>query len=82
MISLFLPVWDRQDSQEQRRKLDCLLLRGNLVPNKEDIPEDRVKSSVANLLFKRTGVDLDKEDLELVHLKAATEETPKSAFVR
>lgn len=72
----------RQDAQEQRRKLDCLLLRGSLVPNVDDVPEEKVKSSVANLLYKRTGVDVDRGDLDLVHLRPATEEAPKSAFVR
>ena len=62
--------------------MDCLLMRGSLVPSADDVPEEKVKTAVANLFFKRTGVECDKEDLDLVHLRPATEEMPKSAFVR
>ena len=72
----------RQDALEQRRKLDCLLLRGSHVPNPAEILPEKVASTIANLFFKRAGVECDKEDLELVHLRAATEDSPKSAFVR
>ena len=46
-----------QDAQEQRKRLDCLLFRGPLVPNVGEYPdEQRLTHFVVGLIFKRAGM--------------------------
>ncbi len=49
-----------QDAQEQKKRLDCLLFRGPLVPNVgEYADEHRLTHFVVGLIFKRAGtIDL------------------------
>jgi hypothetical protein len=70
----------RADATEQKRKLDCLILKGPAVP--EGVPDDKWFFAVSSLVEKRTGVPCESEDLDFVCIRAATEEVPKSVFVR
>ncbi len=45
----------KQDAQEQKRRLDCLILKGSALPigdkdAVENIEEDRAKEIVANVI--------------------------------
>ncbi len=54
-----------QDAQEQKKRLDCLLFRGPLVPNIGEYPdEQRLTHFVVGLIFKRAGIANQKSIFE------------------
>ena len=65
----------RQDAQEQRRKLNCLLFRGPVIPNPAEVSHSRIKFLVANLISKRTGVSVEADDLDFVSVREINETT-------
>ena len=67
----------RQDAQEQKRKLDCLILKGLTINtgssiNPEEISSERAKFIVSNLIRKRAAVSCESEDLDFVAIKQAS----------
>ena len=59
----------RQDAQEQKRKLDCLLLKGPVIPNPDDVCESKTKFTISVLLAKRAGINCDVEDIDFATIK-------------
>jgi hypothetical protein len=52
-----LLLFANQDAQEQKKRLDCLLFRGPLVPSVGEFPdEQRLTHFVCGLIFKRAGL--------------------------
>lgn len=74
----------KQDAQEQKRRLNCLLLKGPAVPEDEEgiLKEEKAIFTIAVLISKRAGVDCESTDIDFVSIRPANEENPKSAFVR
>ena len=72
----------RQDAQEQRRKLNALIIKGPALPAENEVKANREVSQVATLITKRAGVEVTSDDLDLVRFQPATEEFPRCCFVR
>eukprot|EP00094_Tigriopus_californicus_P000624 TCALIF_00606-PA protein Name:"Similar to ncs-2 Neuronal calcium sensor 2 (Caenorhabditis elegans)" AED:0.38 eAED:0.38 QI:0/0.5/0/0.66/1/1/3/0/607 len=74
----------KQDAQEQKRKLNCLIFRGPAVPEDEEgiLKEDKAIFTIAVLISKRAGVECESEDIDFVSIRPGNEENTKSAFVR
>lgn len=72
----------RQDAQEQRRKLNAIILKGPALPAENEVKAAHEVRQVATLITKRAGVEVTSDDLDLVRFQPATEEFPRCCFVR
>ena len=70
----------KQDADDQRRKLNCLILYGSVLNNRPE-ESDSCATFLASLLAARTGVSVTGEDLEFSEVKRINEER-RSAFLR
>ena len=69
----------RQDADDQKRKLTCLILFGPLL-NREVDPSSS-SNFLSSVLTTRTGVKVNAEDLAFSEIKTSGEER-RSAFIR
>ena len=70
----------KQDADDQKRKLNCLILLGPLLNNKP-LETDSCSQFLSTLISIRTGVSLEKEDLAFSEIRRVGEEK-RSAFIR
>ena len=73
-------ILKKQDADDQRRKLNCLLLFGSVLNNRQE-EKDTCSTFLANLLTTRTGLLVESEDIEFSEVKKISEER-RSAFIR
>ena len=69
----------RQDADDQKRKLNCLILYGPLLNREVDPSSSSI--FLSSVLATRTGVKVTAEDLAVSELKMAGDER-RSAFIR
>ena len=70
----------KQDADDQKRKLNCLILLGSVLNNRQE-EKDSCASFLSTLLTAKTGVTVDREDFEFSEIRKINEER-RSAFIR
>ena len=80
MHKILCPLSRKQDADDQKRKLNCLLLLGPVL-NTRPVETDSCTPFLINVLGLRTGVHLAKEDIAFSEVKKMGEEK-RSAFIR
>ena len=70
----------KQDADDQRRKLNCLILLGPLLNNKPT-EQDSCSQFLSSLLTMRTGIRVEKDELAYSEIRRLGEEK-RSAFIR
>ena len=75
-------LMEKQDAHEQKKKLDGLILRGPLIPDLGEIPNDKLPYFVTNLINSRTKIQVSKSKILHVALRAPSENYPKSILLR
>ena len=73
-------ILKKQDADDQRRKLNCLIFLGPVL-NTRAVETDSCSPWLASIISLRTGVRVGKEDIAFSEIKKINEEK-KSAFVR
>ena len=73
-------ILKKQDADDQRRKLNCLIFLGPVL-NTRAVETDACSPWLASVISLRTGVRVGKEDIAFSEIKKINEEK-KSAFVR
>ena len=73
-------ILKKQDADDQKRKLNCLILYGSVLNNRQE-EKDSCAPFLASLLTIKTGVSVDTEDLEFSEVKKISDER-RSAFLR